>query len=160
MPSHPEILPVCLHSLSGHGASSSLSCARLDPKLCSLPLWYRHPCGCCWKLRLWRREPPFSLRIRAKTRVLAGSMLSVELNAFMKELPAVYLHYLSFGLFFNCNCSYIACVARTIRFPKNFLTCSSKGAHLGLARFVCVLSKIPLKFILISTSLRDLKKCP
>lgn len=56
-------------------------------------------------------------------------MLSVELNALMKELPAVYLHYLSFGLFFNCNCSCIACVARTIRFPENFLTCSSKGAH-------------------------------
>ena len=38
MPSHPEILPVCLHSLSRHGASSSVSCATRDPKLCLLPL--------------------------------------------------------------------------------------------------------------------------
>ena len=123
MPSHPEILPVCLRSLSRHGASSSESCATLDPKLCSLPL-----CLVPSSFRLLLEikvvkegEPPFILRIRTKTRVLTVSMLSVELNAIMKELPTVYLHHLSFGLFFNCNCSYIACVARTIRFPQNFL---------------------------------------
>ena len=117
MPSHPEILPVCLHSLSRHGASSSVRCATRDPKLCSLPLCL----------------VPSSFR---------------------------NLHHLSLGLFFNCNCSYIACVARTVRFPQKFLTFSSKGAHLGFAQFLCVLSKVPLKFILISTSLRDLKNCP
>lgn len=92
MPSHPEILPVCLHSLSRHGASSSVSCATRDPKLCLLPLCL----------------VPSSFR---------------------------NLHHRSLGLFFNCNCSYIACVARTVRFPQKFLTLAVKVLTLALPNF-------------------------
>lgn len=118
--------------------SALLSCETVDPKLYSLPLCLVQPfSGCCSKLNLWRRCTPFILRTRNKSRVLTGSMLSDELNTFMKELPTIYWQCLSF-FFFIVIVLVLLVWLDLLDFPRNFSAVVVKVLTLDLLNFYVV----------------------
>lgn len=138
---HPGILPVPLHSLFWHGASSSVHCETIDPKLfTSSVLGTTILPGSCWKLNLWRRcLSSLILRTRNKSTVLISSMRSDELNVntFMKELPTVYLQYLGWFIFLIVILV-LPVLLELLDFPRNFSAVAIKVLTLDLLNFYIV----------------------
>lgn len=112
-------------------------------KLCSLPLYLAQP----FSLAIWNwiceGEVSFILGTRNKSRVLTSSMYSDELNIFRKELPTIYLQYLSCFIFLIVIFLVLPVLLELLDFPKTFSAVAVKVRALNLLNHYIVKTKSP-----------------